>query len=125
MRAPFCSQEIKIDIYKPWLDIDDPSNVLFVSVHLYDGSFYPGTGKESENTRSDSHVYPGGILNVPCQLGIEGLDWRQKFLKEVLPRLQLFAADFILISAGFDAHKNDHLNGGDSKVIEHDYFWVT
>jgi acetoin utilization deacetylase AcuC-like enzyme len=64
-------------------------------------------------------------LNVPFEKGLEGLDWRHKFLKEVFPRLEIFAPDIILISAGFDAHKNDHLNGGDSKVIEQDYYWVT
>lgn len=122
---PFCNTEVKVDLYKPWLDIDDLQNVLFISIHLFDGSFYPGTGKKTENTTEDSHVYPGGIFNLTCNLGSEGLDWRHKFMKLILPRLEQFGPDFIIFSAGFDAHKNDHLNGGDSNVIEHDYFWIT
>jgi acetoin utilization deacetylase AcuC-like enzyme len=116
---------MKVKVYKPWLDIDDLKDVLFVSVHLYDGSFYPGTGREAENTGEDEVVYPGGILNVPCPLGTTGLEWRQKFLTDVLPRVQVFKPDFVVVSAGFDAHKDDHLNGGDSNVIEQDYYWVT
>jgi len=37
----------------------------------------------------------------------------------------LFNPDFILISAGFDAHEKDHINGGMSMISEIDYLWVT
>lgn len=53
------------------------------------------------------------------------LRWREKFIQEVFPRLDEFKPDFILVSAGFDAHAEDHLNGGLSKVVEFDYAWVT
>lgn len=35
-------------LYKPWLDEDDGSNVLFQSVHLHGNNFYPGTGHRIE-----------------------------------------------------------------------------
>ena len=93
--------------------MDDGKNVLFASVHLFDNSqpttkgvFYPGTGSADENTNNnDDVVYPGGILNVPIYPGEATSDrWRQEFTQKVFPRLIEFEPDFILISAGFDAH---------------------
>ena len=97
--------------------MDDGKNVLFTSVHLFDNSepgikrgvFYPGTGSADENTQDDDDmVYPGGILNVPIQPGEATSErWRKEFTDKVFPRLIEFEPDFILISAGFDAHQND------------------
>lgn len=131
--SPFATAEVTTKQYKPWLDFDDGKNVLFTSVHLFDnyhnhpGVFYPGTGAESENTPQDDACYPGGIQNVPLPPGeCSSAQWRQAFAEKVFPRLQEFKPDFILCSAGFDAHCKDHLHrSGDTGVTEFDYRWLT
>lgn len=72
-------------------------------------------------------MYPGGILNVPLTPGeAYGYKWRSRFTNKIFPRLQAFNPDFILISAGFDAHERDHLHSRrDTQITEFDYKWVT
>lgn len=103
-------------VYKPWLNEDDPENVLFISTHLYhqkyQNSFYPSSGTKIKNTKSDElEVYPGGILNIPYSAYSSSFVWRNEYLTKVFPRLIEFKPDFILISAGFDAHERDFING--------------
>jgi acetoin utilization deacetylase AcuC-like enzyme len=51
---------------------------------------------------------------------------RKAYLKRVLPRLIEFQPDFILVSAGFDAHEKDHLHRPrETMITEFDYQWVT
>ena len=51
---------------------------------------------------------------------------RRAFTKIVLPRLAAFRPDFILVSAGFDAHERDHLHRqGETLITEFDYYWLT
>jgi len=53
-------------------------------------------------------------------------NWRKEFSEKVFPRLVEFEPDFILVSAGFDAHENDHIHSpGDTGINEFDYQWVT
>jgi len=109
--------------------------VLFTSVHLFDNYenkggniFYPGTGSPLDNTtEEDRSVYPGGILNVALSPGTATSDrWRQEFVTKIYPRLLEFKPDFILVSAGFDAHERDQIHEkGDTGVTELDYKWVT
>lgn len=73
--------------------------------------FYPGTGSESENTQKEDNIYPGGILNVPIAPGkATGVNWRKEFTEKILPRVYEFQPDLILVSAGFDAHQDDHIH---------------
>lgn len=51
--------------------------------------------------------------------------WRNYFREEIFPRLMTFQPDMIFISAGFDAHKKDTLNGGYVALVEEDFEWVT
>ena len=51
--------------------------------------------------------------------------WRRAWRDKVLPALARFEPDFIFISAGFDAHRKDHLNHRYIGVHERDYEWVT
>lgn len=51
---------------------------------------------------------------------------RKAFKKYVFRRLIAFEPDFILVSAGFDAHERDHLhNAKDTMITEFDYQWIT
>ena len=76
------------------------------------GVFFPGTGSDLENTQmEDIEVYPGGILNVPIAPGqATATNWRKEFTERIFPRLFEFQPDLILVSAGFDAHEEDHIH---------------
>ncbi len=82
---------------------DDPS-VLYVSTHQY--PFYPGTGARSETGVSRGL---GTTLNCPMPAGAGDEQYRQAFTEKILPRIDEFAPEFVIISAGFDAHVDDPL----------------
>ncbi|KAJ0402997.1 hypothetical protein ATCC90586_000525 [Pythium insidiosum] len=89
--------------------------VCFISTHQ--GQFYPGTGRASER---GSH---GNILNVPLVSGTSSKVYRTAFTQSVLPFMDAFRPDFVLISAGFDAHRADPLAG--ISLETEDYYWIT
>jgi len=82
---------------------DDPS-VLFFSTHQY--PFYPGTGSDQERGRGEGE---GATINVPMSGGQGTDDFREIFQKVLLPAADAFRPEFVLISAGFDAHEDDPL----------------
>ena len=84
---------------------DDPS-VLYFSVHQY--PFYPGTGSKSEKGVGKGLNF---TINAPLPAGCGDWEYKQVFDKMLLPAAMEFKADFVLISAGFDAHENDLLGG--------------
>jgi acetoin utilization deacetylase AcuC-like enzyme len=84
----------------------DDGNVLFLSLHQY--PFYPGTGASGEIGRGDGE---GATVNVPMPAGAGGEDYDAAFRELVLPELRAFEPEFILVSAGFDAHAADPLAG--------------
>jgi acetoin utilization deacetylase AcuC-like enzyme len=82
---------------------NDPT-VLFFSTHQY--PFYPGTGRATETGEGRG---AGATINVPMDAG-EGDDtYREVFEKVLLPAADAFQPDFVIVSAGFDAHKDDPL----------------
>ena len=70
---------------------------------------------------------PGGIFNFPIYPGnATSQKWRKKFSNFVIPNLIAFQPDFILISAGFDAHEKDFIHDSkDTRVTEFEYQWLT
>lgn len=84
---------------------DDPS-VLFFSTHQY--PYYPGTGRAAERGRGPGE---GLTINVPMEAGESDEAYRAVFLKELVPAADEFRPDFVMISAGFDAHQDDPLAG--------------
>ncbi len=82
---------------------EDPS-VLYVSLHQY--PYYPGTGAYSETGRGSGR---GATLNCPMPAGASDDDYRQAFKDRVLPGIDTFKPEAVLISAGFDAHHADPL----------------
>ena len=69
-----------------------------------------------------------GNTNVPDTINNAALyrhQWRNYFRNEIFPRLMTFKPDVLFISAGFDAHKKDAINGGYIALVEEDYEWVT
>src|SRR5262245_42277461 len=84
---------------------EDPS-VLFFSIHQY--PFYPGTGGAQETGVGEGE---GFTLNAPMPAGSGNDHYQQVFEEQLAPRVLRFKPQFILISAGFDAHRDDPLGG--------------
>jgi len=82
------------------------SYVLYVSMHEF--PFYPGTGWVNEHGRGAA---AGTTVNIPLPRGTSSSDHLAAFGRVALPVLRQFAPDWILISAGYDAHKDDPLGG--------------
>ncbi len=82
---------------------DDPS-VLFFSTHQF--PHYPGTGRESEHGRGAGEGY---TINVPMEAGEGDDEYRAVFHKVLVPAAEQFKPELVIISAGFDAHKDDPL----------------
>lgn len=51
--------------------------------------------------------------------------WQRAWRDKILPQVAAFKPDLIIVSAGFDAHKKDHLNNGFIGVTEREYYWLT
>ncbi|MBC8259682.1 MAG: histone deacetylase [SAR324 cluster bacterium] len=81
-------------------------DIYFVSLHQDPRSCYPGTGFADER---GSGAGAGYTLNVPVSAGMEDAEYLQIFYAQVLPKLEEYKPDFILVSAGFDAHRADPL----------------
>lgn len=92
---------------------NDPS-LFFASSHQY--PLYPGTGGAEETG-------VGNIVNLPLRAGTGGAVFRQAWEAKILPALDVFAPDLVLVSAGFDAHRADPLAGLD--LEDADFAWVT
>jgi acetoin utilization deacetylase AcuC-like enzyme len=84
---------------------DDPT-VLYFSTHQF--PFYPGTGAAGERGRGAG---TGFTLNVPMPAGSRDREYASVFRERLAPALEEFEPGFILISAGFDAHRDDPLAG--------------
>ncbi len=91
----------------------DPS-VLYCSTHQM--PLYPGTGAKNETG-------VGNIVNAPLHAGADGEAFRAAFESRILPALEGFRPDLVIISAGFDAHHLDPLGGLD--LVEDDFDWAT
>jgi len=96
---------------------DDPT-VLYVSLHQY--PWYPGTGDRDEVGEGLGEGY---TLNVPLSAGRGDDEYLKAFDMQIGPSVRAFAPDFVLISAGFDAHRDDPL--ADMRVTEEGYRAMT
>lgn len=90
-------------------------NLLYTSTHQM--PFYPGTGEVSETGVADN------IVNAPLWAGAAGADFREAMDIAVLPRIEDFRPDLIIISAGFDAHTRDPMS--QINLVESDFAWAT
>jgi acetoin utilization deacetylase AcuC-like enzyme len=90
-------------------------NVLYCSTHQT--PHYPGTGAVTE-----TGAY-GNIVNAPLRKGDGGGEFREALKARILPRLDAFAPDILIICAGFDAHLHDPLGG--LRFVEEDFRDVT
>ncbi|MBY0562796.1 MAG: histone deacetylase family protein [Hyphomonadaceae bacterium] len=88
--------------------------LLFISAHQ--SPAYPGTGAASE---TGLH---GNVLNAPLRPGTGSVEWRRTVETVVLPALDAFAPNLLLVSAGFDAHKADPL--AQWELETEDFAWI-
>ena len=92
----------------------DPA-LFYASTHQW--PLYPGTGSPTERGVG------GNILNLPLAPMAGSADFRAALQRELLPALEAFAPELILISAGFDAHADDPL--AQLNLTDADYHWAT
>ncbi|MBI1250663.1 MAG: histone deacetylase family protein [Alphaproteobacteria bacterium] len=88
--------------------------LFFASTHQ--SPLYPGTGFAEERGPANN------IVNAPLPPGADGSVWRAAMEREVLPALDAFAPELILVSAGFDAHGDDPLAA--MALDEEDFAWA-
>jgi acetoin utilization deacetylase AcuC-like enzyme len=93
----------------------DDRTVLYGSTH--EMPLYPGTGARTERGEHDQ------IVNAPLSAGDGGDVFREAMEAAILPRVEAFAPDLIIVSAGFDAHYRDPL--GNLQLQEADFAWAT
>ncbi len=95
--------------------VEDDARILFASTHQM--PLYPGTGFPHETGAHDN------VLNVPLAEGAGGTAFRDAMEQQVIPRIEAFKPDLLMISAGFDAHRSDPLAGLTFEV--EDFRWAT
>src|SRR6266403_4474087 len=93
---------------------ESDASLFYASTHQY--PLYPGTGAASETG-------VGNIVNVPLRPMSGSQQFRMAMTRKVLPALDAFRPEMVLISAGFDAHRHDPL--AQLLLEEADYTWAT
>lgn len=84
----------------------DREDIFYFSTHRF--PFYPGTGAAGETGRGAGAGY---TLNIPMAAGSGDEEYLRVFRDQLIPALREYRPDFLLISAGFDAHRLDPLGG--------------
>jgi acetoin utilization deacetylase AcuC-like enzyme len=93
---------------------ESDGSLFYASTHQY--PLYPGTGAASETG-------VGNIVNVPLPPMSGSGPFRLGMTRHILPALDAFRPELVVVSAGFDAHKSDPL--AQLMLDEEDYAWVT
>jgi acetoin utilization deacetylase AcuC-like enzyme len=92
----------------------DNEKVLYISTHQY--PYYPGSGSEKETGKFNN------ILNIPLEAGTTAEQYLNAY-ENVLKKLKEFKPEFLLFSAGFDAHVNDPL--AQLRLSSEDFYHLT
>jgi acetoin utilization deacetylase AcuC-like enzyme len=92
----------------------DNEKVLYISTHQY--PYYPGSGSEKEKGNFDN------IFNIPLEAGTTATEYLNAY-ELVLKKLKEFKPEFLLFSAGFDAHIDDPL--AQLKLRSEDFYTLT
>lgn len=92
--------------------VANDERVLFCSTFQH--PFYPHSGHD---------CIAANVVNVPLAAGADGAVFREAVERHWLPRLEAFAPELLLISAGFDGHQADYM--AQLNLVDADYAWVT
>ena len=95
--------------------VEPDRNLFYASTHQY--PLYPGTGSPRE------HGVANNVINVPLPAGAGSKEFRAAWAERILPALNRFAPELVIISAGFDAHAADPL--AQLEVETEDFIWLT
>ena len=88
--------------------------ILYISTHQY--PYYPGSGSEKEKGKFDN------VLNIPLDAGTSASEYLNAY-ESVLKKLKEFQPEFLLFSAGFDAHIDDPL--AQLRLKSEDFYKIT
>ncbi|NOX58792.1 MAG: histone deacetylase [Planctomycetes bacterium] len=86
--------------------LEESPEVMVCNIHGHPDHIYPGTGYACERGKGAGE---GTTLNIPLMPGSGDADYRRAFDEVLLPTLDEYKPQFIIISAGFDAHERDPL----------------
>ena len=92
----------------------DNKKVLYISTHQY--PYYPGSGSEKEKGKFNN------IFNIPLDAGTSANEYLNAY-EQVLKKLKEFKPEFLLFSAGFDAHIDDPL--AQLRLTSEDFYKIT
>ena len=95
--------------------VETDPDLFYASTHQY--PLYPGTGSPRERG------IDGNVVNVPLPAGSGSAEFRAAWADRLLPALDNFAPELVIVSAGFDAHRRDPLAQLD--VETEDFVWLT
>jgi acetoin utilization deacetylase AcuC-like enzyme len=98
---------------------EDDAEVYYYSIHQHPTFAYPGTGREFEYGRGSGY---GFTKNSPVLPGLSDNDWMRLVERDLFPAFADFRPEFILVSAGFDAHRDDDMS--DIKLTTECYSWI-
>jgi acetoin utilization deacetylase AcuC-like enzyme len=93
----------------------DDASLFYGSSHQF--PCYPGTGRAAERGVA------GNVVNAPLPPGATGAAFRRAWSEAILPALNRFAPELLIVSAGFDAHKADPL--AQLRLETEDFGWIT
>ncbi len=96
----------------------DPS-VFYYSIHEHPSFAFPGTGREFEKGEGAGYGY---TLNSPVLPGQGDKEYRELITRDLLPAMEMFQPEFILLSTGFDAHADDDMS--DINLSTEGYSWL-
>ena len=96
----------------------DDASILFFSTHQY--PHYPGTGRATERGAGEAE---GTTINLPLSDGEGDHEYCELFHRVLVPAADTFKPDFVIISAGFDAHQDDPL--ASMRLTENGYAELT
>ena len=94
--------------------VEDDASILYASSHQW--PLYPGTGAVTERG-------VGNVFNATLPPGATGAAFRAAWQARLLPAIEAFAPELLVVSAGFDAHARDPL--AQLRVREADFAWLT
>lgn len=99
--------------------LEDPS-VYFFSIHEHPSFLYPGTGRRWETGKGAGE---GKTLNAPMAPGAGDAEYRMAFEQMLGPAIEAFRPEILLVSAGFDAHRDDPL--ADMQLTDEGFRFMT
>ncbi len=98
--------------------VEDDPQILYVSTHQF--PFYPGTGRINDTGKGYSE---GTLLNVPLPALVSDDGITEIYTQIILPKIERFKPDLLIVSAGYDAHWDDPL--ANMGLSLSGYFWIS